>query len=152
MNADQWITLPPEPNEVVLCVKRGSTLLPGTELAMVGGLLILTNQRLYVGPWDTRLVGALLAKMAGPLGPAGTGRAIELVAGWANKARAVPLQQIASAESFRKSSIRVTTQDGNHRDFGIAATMWSPIWSRNNAPHRDEMLAAIRHAISSVAL
>lgn len=148
MRGDQWVTLPPEPNEVVLCVKRGSALISGTEFALVGGLLILTNQRLYVGPWDMRLVGGLLAKTAGPLGPPGTGKAIESVAGWASKARAVPLGQIVSVESFRKSSLRVTTQDGRHRDFGIAATMGSPIWSRNNAPHRDEMLAAIHRAMS----
>jgi hypothetical protein len=126
---NQWVTLPPEPGEEVLCVKRGSTTIPGTELALQGGLVILTNQRIYVGPWDTRLVGDLLAKMAGKLAPTGSAKAIDLVVGWANKARAVSLREILSVAPFRKSSLRITTKDGKHRDFVIAATMWSPIWS-----------------------
>ncbi|QTE03155.1 hypothetical protein [Streptomyces cyanogenus] len=146
---NQWVTLPPEPGEEVLCVKRGSAAIPGTELALQGGLLILTNQRIYIGPWDTRLVGDLLTKIAGKLGPAGAAKAMDLVAGWANRARAVSLREILSVAPFRKSSLRITTRDGKHRDFVIAATMRSPIWSRNNAPHRDEMLAAIRQAVTS---
>ncbi|MFD9034510.1 hypothetical protein ACFVZW_25740 [Streptomyces sp. NPDC059567] len=89
------------------------------------------------------------SKTAGKLAPAGAAKAIDLIVEWANQAQAVPLREIVSVAPFRKSSLRITTRDGKHRDFTIAATIWSPIWSRSNAPHRDEMLAAIRQTVPS---
>jgi hypothetical protein len=141
-----WVKLPPENGEEVLCVKTGAVLVPGTELALIGGILLLTNRRLYHGPLDTRLLGQLLSRLADVAGPTGSGELIDLAMGWLNKARTVPLPAIASATAIRSSSIRVTTQDGKHRNFGIAANWRSPVWSRNNPPHRDEMLAAILQA------
>ncbi|MET4644660.1 hypothetical protein ABID95_004409 [Streptomyces atratus] len=145
-----WVTLPPERGEEVLCVKTGSVNIPGTPLALIGGLLVLTNQRLYQGPLDTRLAGKLLSVMGKVTGPTGTDTAIDLIVGWANKARAVALQDIASVDSVGRSSLVVTTENGKRRTFGVAASARTPVWSPNNVPHRDEMLAAIRQAISRV--
>ncbi|MER5177584.1 hypothetical protein ABT009_04270 [Streptomyces sp. NPDC002896] len=89
------MTLPPEPGELVLCVKTGSVNVPGTPFALIGGLLVLTNQRLYQGPLDTRLAGRLLSVMANVAGPTGSDTAIDLIVDWSNKARAVALQNIA---------------------------------------------------------
>ncbi|WP_344053625.1 hypothetical protein [Streptomyces thermoalcalitolerans] len=141
-----WVKLPLENGEEVLCVKTGAVLIPGTELALIGGILVLTNRRLYHGPLDTRLLGQLLSRFADAVGPTGSGELIDLLIEWSNKARTVPLTAIASATAIRTSSIRITTQDGKHRDFGIAASWKSPVWSRRNPPHRDEMLAAILRA------
>ncbi|MGW0706366.1 hypothetical protein ACWD4G_10440 [Streptomyces sp. NPDC002643] len=143
-----WVTLPPEPGEEVLCTKTGAVLVPGTELALIGGILVLTNRRLYHGPLDTRLAGRLLSASADLAGPTGAGGAIELLIGWVNKARAVPLGEITAVEPIRKASLQVTTQDGKRRNFGIAADWKTPVWSRNNPPHRDQMVAHIRRAIA----
>ncbi|MGW1030396.1 hypothetical protein ACWD4J_43335 [Streptomyces sp. NPDC002577] len=128
-------------------MKTGSINFPSTPLALFGGLLVLTNQRLYQGPLDTRLAGRLLSATANVAGPTGTDTAIDLIVDWANKARAVALQDIASVESFGRSSLRVSTEDGKRRTFGVAASWRTPVWSRNNVPHRDEMLAAIQRAM-----
>ncbi|MFF5488288.1 hypothetical protein [Streptomyces virginiae] len=146
---DHWVTLPPEPGEEVLCVKVAGSLIPGTELSLVGGLLVLTNQRLYHGPLNTRPAGELLAKMSAATGPAGAAKAINFVVAWANEARSVPLREIASVEPLKKRSLRIAGRDGKHRDFGIAASLQSPIWSSENALHRDEMLTAIRDALAA---
>jgi hypothetical protein len=143
-----WVTLPPEPGEEVLCTKTGAVLVPGTELALIGGLLVLTNRRLYHGPLDTRVAGRLLSTSADLAGPAGAGEAIELVIGWANKARAVPLGEITTVQPIRKASLQVATRDGKRRNFGIAANWRTPVWSRNNPPHRDQMVAQIREAVA----
>ncbi|KMS76962.1 hypothetical protein ACM01_03885 [Streptomyces viridochromogenes] len=146
---NHWVMLPPEPSEEVLCVKAAGSLIPGTELSLVGGLLVLTNQRLYHGPLNTRPAGELLAKMAAATGPAGSAKAVSLVVAWANEARAVPLREIASVEPLKKRSLRVVGRDGKHRDFGIAASVLAPIWSSKNVLHRDEMLTAIRSALAA---
>jgi hypothetical protein len=143
-----WITLPPRPGEVVVCVKTGATLIPGTELALVGGLLILTSQRLYHGPLNTRFFGRIIG-MGLSGAPVGTDKAVDGIVDWANKARALELTEIERVEPIRRSSIRVTS-GAKHTDFGIGAGMFAPVWSAKNVPHRDEMLAAIRKAIGSV--
>lgn len=96
---------------------------------MVGGLLVLTNQRLHHGPLNTRPAGELLAKMAAATGPAGSAKVVNLVVARANEARAVPLRDIASVEPLKKRSLRVVGRDGGYRDFGIAAAVLAPIWS-----------------------
>ncbi|MBT3151121.1 hypothetical protein HTV45_09505 [Streptomyces sp. CHD11] len=144
-----WVRLPPEDGEEVLCVKTGAVLVPGTELALVGGILVLTNRRLYHGPLDTRLLGQWLARFVDAAGPAGGGELIDLFVNWTNKARTVPLSSVSSVTAIRTSSMRVTTLDGKHRVFGVAADWKAPVWSRRNPPHRDEMRAAVLRAVEA---
>lgn len=141
-----WVTLPPAPGENLICAKTGAVVVPGTELALIGGLLILTDQRLYHGPLNTRLAGRLLSTGTDIVGPLGAGAAIDAIVGWANKARAVPLADITGVEPVRRSSLRVTSRDGKARVFGIAANWRTPVYSRKNGPHRDLMVAEIRRA------
>ncbi|WP_431047267.1 hypothetical protein ACQUSR_33950 [Streptomyces sp. P1-3] len=145
-----WVTLPPRDGERVLAVKTGCTLVPGTSLALVGGILVLTNQRLYQGPLNTRVFGRLLSLLGEAVGPPGTTEVVDVFSSWANKATAVPLGSVVSVDPVGRAVLRVTTEDGRQRRFGVAATWRSPVWSRNNTPHRDEMVSLIRAAISVV--
>ncbi|MER6143786.1 hypothetical protein ABT174_27745 [Streptomyces sparsogenes] len=142
-----WVTLPPEPGERMLCVKTGAVLIPGTGLALIGGLLVLTDRRVYHGPLNTKLAGQLLSTVAGSAAPTGVDRAIELIVGWANKARAVRLEDITSVGATGRTVLHITTRDGKRRRFGIAANWRTPVWSRHNIAHRDEMVAAIQWAV-----
>lgn len=146
-----WVTLPPEPGERVLCVKTGAVLIPGTGLALIGGLLVLTNRRLYHGPLNTKLAGQLLSTVAGSAAPSGVDRAIDLIVGWSNKARAVRLEDITSVGAAGRTVLHITTRDGERRRFGIAAGWRTPVWSRHNIAHRDEMVAAVQWAIQQAA-
>lgn len=141
-----WVTLPPEPGESILCVKTGAVLVPGTELALIGGILVLTDRRLYHGPLNTRLAGQLLSTGADLTGPTGVSTGIDLIVGWANKARTVALSDITAVEPLRRSSLRVTSRDGKQRTFGVAGHWKSPVFSKKNPPHRDAMLDAIRRS------
>ncbi|MEU0809232.1 hypothetical protein [Streptomyces sp. NPDC005970] len=145
------MTLPPEEGERVLCVKTGAVLIPGTGLALIGGLLVLTNRRLYHGPLNTKLAGRLLSTVAGSAAPPGVDRAIDLIVGWSNKARAVRLEDITSVGAAGRTVLRITTRDGERRRFGIAAGWRTPVWSRHNIAHRDEMVAAVQWAIQQAA-
>lgn len=141
-----WVTLPPEPGESMLCAKTGAVLVPGTELALIGGILVLTDRRLYHGPLNTRLAGRLLSEGVDFAGPTGVGTGIGLIVDWANKARAVALADIATVEPVRRSSLCVTDRAGKSRTFGIARNWRTPVYSKHNPPHRDAMLDAIRRA------
>jgi hypothetical protein len=142
-----WVTLPLRQGEQVVLSKTGAVLIRGTELALIGGLLVLTNLRLYHGPLDTRLAGWIVGKGTENAGPPGLAEAVDAVTEWANRARAVDLADIVSIAPIRRSSIRVTTRDGKTREFGIGGPGFAPVWSRKNTPHRDEMLAAVRAAL-----
>jgi hypothetical protein len=142
-----WVTLPLRQGERVILAKTGAVLIPGTELGLIGGRLVLTNMRLYHGPLNTRLAGWILGKGTDSAGPPGLSQAVGAVSGWANRARAIDLADIVSVAPTRRSSMRVTTRDGKIREFGIGAPGFAPIWSRKNTPHRDEMLAAVQAAL-----
>jgi hypothetical protein len=146
-----WVTLPPEPGERVLCVKTGAVLIPGTGLALIGGLLVLTNRRLYQGPLNTKLAGQLLSQVAGAAGSTGVDKAIDLIVGWSNKARAVRLEDITSVGASSRTQLHLITRDGKRRRFGIAASWRTPVWSRHNIAHRDEMVTAVQWAIQQAA-
>ncbi|MEU5030811.1 hypothetical protein [Streptomyces milbemycinicus] len=128
-------------------MKTGAVLIPGTGLALIGGLLVLTNRRVYQGPLNTKLAGQLLSTVAGAAGPTGVDKAIDLIVGWSNKARAVRLEDITSVEAAGRTVLQITTRDGKRRRFGIAANWRTPVWSRHNIAHRNEMVAAVRWAI-----
>jgi hypothetical protein len=144
-----WVKLPLRQGERIILAKTGAVLIPGTELALIGGLLVLTSMRLYHGPLDTRLAGWILGKGTDSAGPPGLSRAVGAVTGWANRARAIDLTDIVAVAPTRRSSMRVTSRDGKNREFGIGGPGFAPIWSRKNPPHRDEMLAAVRAALSA---
>jgi hypothetical protein len=142
-----WVRLPLQQGEQMILAKTGAGLIPGTELALIGGLLVLTNLRLYHGPLDTRLASWLLRAGTALAAPPGVSQAVGAVAGWANRARAVDLAEIVSVVATRRSSMRVATRDGKTREFGIGGPGFAPVWSRKNVPHRDEMLAAVQAAL-----
>jgi hypothetical protein len=142
-----WIKLPLRRGERIILAKTGAVLIPGTELALIGGLLVLTNQRLYHGPLNTRLAGWILGQGVDSTAPPGSSHAMDAVVEWANKARAVELADITSVAPTRRSSMRVATRDGRSREFGIGAPGFAPVWSRKNTPHRDAMLVAVRAAL-----
>jgi hypothetical protein len=139
-----WVTLPPRPGEDILCVKTGAVPLPGTEFGLIGGLLILTSERFYQGPLDLRLWGRLRATMTKT---GGSLLGINTATGWLSKARAVELRDIVDVQPIRRASLRITTRDGRRRDFGIAAGMFVPVWSKKNPPHRDQLVHAIHQAL-----
>lgn len=143
-----WITLPPQPGEETVCVKVGAIAIRGTDLALIGGLLVLTNQRLYHGPLNVRAAGKMLSWQAEGLGGSIAREAVTAFTDWMLQARAVDLSEIQSVEPLRRCSLRIATRDGQSREFAIAASATTPMWSRKNPPHRDEMVAAIRAAIS----
>jgi hypothetical protein len=143
-----WVKLPLQQGERIILAKTGAVLIPGTELALIGGQLVLTNLRLYHGPLNTRLAGRILGKGTDSAGPPGLSWGVGAMTDWANKARAVDLADIVSVTPIRLSSMRVTVQDGKTREFGIGGPGFAPIWSRKNTPHRDEMLAAVKAGLS----
>jgi hypothetical protein len=141
-----WVKLPPRPGERVLCAKTGAIPIGGLDLALIGGILVLTDQRLYHGPLKTRFFGAILSELVGTvLPPAGAG--LDLLTRWANKARAVETRNIVTVEAVRGIRMRIGTQDGKRRDFLVAAGPLTPLWSRKNPPHRDEMCEATVRAV-----
>lgn len=71
-----WVTLPLREGEQVIVAKTGAVLIPGTELSLIGGLLVLTDMRLYHDPLDTRLAGRLLRTGADLAAPPGLSHAV----------------------------------------------------------------------------
>jgi hypothetical protein len=136
-----WMTVPGQPGEKTLCVKIGAIAWTGTNLSKFGGRLVLTNQRLYHGPLNVRLAGKVLAWQIGD-------QPVTALTDWIMQARAVDLIDIESVEPVRRSGLRITTRDRGRREFLIAATALTPVWSPKNTPHRDEMVGAVREAIT----
>jgi hypothetical protein len=99
-------------------------------------------------PHDIRHASAAWVPPAEDRPPhAGSPVGVDSVAAWISRARAVELEDITNVEPIRRTSLRVTTRDGKHRDYGIGSGTFTPIWSKKNPPHRDEMLHEIRRAL-----
>ena len=154
-----WITMPPQPGEEIICVKTGAVPIPGTGLPLIGGILVLSNLRLYHGPLNTRWAATvlshglklpegttLLAQVSGTLADEAKGGLFDKVSEWANRARAVPLAEIIAVEPCRRSSIKITTRDQESREFAVGAGRIAPVWAPENIAARDELLAAIEAA------
>lgn len=147
-----WVFPTFEPDEIALCLKTGATPIPGTSLALNGGKLLLTNKRLCHCPLEMRRIGKLDARFLKDADVSfGLTSLPKLLASWSSKVRALRLEDITEVVPCRKSSIRVTSRDGKSREYLVGATGFAPVWSNKNIAHRDEMITAVREAISRIS-
>lgn len=140
-NLRWWVTMPPLPGERIEFVTAGAVPIPGTGLPLVGGVLVLTDSRLYHGPLDTRWTRKFVSDGLDAVG----GEVLaDAVVGWVNRARAVSLADIVAIEPCHRSSVRITTRDRTTTEFAVGAGRLGPVWSANNVRVRDDLIARVR--------
>lgn len=151
---DGYVDVPLLPGERVLRQQQAAYLKGGQSL--VGGMLVVTDQRLLFRPIEVGMASKLLndgieflpdglaqlGKLAGKL----IGYATDTVNGAAG---AVPMATIVAVEpgvdaGAHPSSLVLTAEDGRRIEIGISASLFTPIWSKKSDRVRDEIVALIR--------
>lgn len=115
----------------------------------VGGLLVLTNQRLLFQPIDVRLANKLIQyqlKLIGGHGAALVGHFVTALSKWVElQSTAIPAKAIAAVGPGQSGrALRVDTVDRRSFEFGIAASLYAPKWSSKNQVARDNLIEVIR--------
>jgi hypothetical protein len=123
---------------------------PGS-LRSVGGELVVTNQRIYFTPWNTKdlsaIEGWLMPKMGLPRVTKplilGAQRMIDDAAGDFD-ADGVVVTATGNASLLRAPAVRIEARGAPAVEFGILKSVSSPNISKANELERDEFVALIK--------
>jgi hypothetical protein len=114
----------------------------------VGGLLILTSQRLLFQPIDVSAVDKLLQiglKLIGGHTAALVGHVVSAASKYVDsQRRSLPADAIiAVGPGSSRDKLAVETNDGYVFEFAIAASLYTPRWSSSNEEVRDRLIQEI---------
>jgi hypothetical protein len=113
----------------------------------VGGLLVVTNQRLLFRPMDLGLANDLIQYGLRLIGghTALIGHFVSALVKYAELQRqAIPAEQITAVGPGSSQDALLVERTGGHSyQFHVSASPWSPRWSRKNEAARNELIREI---------
>jgi hypothetical protein len=138
------VPVPALPNEVEILRVNATRMAGG--LTAVGGELVLTDQRIYFTPWNTKDIAAIESWVLPKVGaPKIAGQAVGLAQRGVDGAAgefARGATTVAAGSGTRPPTVRVTSGDRAVEYGVLAGGVWTPNWSRENVAKRDEFLRA----------